>query len=117
MVEHGMVIRAIPFEHHFRVEARHKNRYPHGIEYYDELLNRTMLKVTEINPRGGKFLITSEATQSSMIRYWGKPSGAFDGKPVVFYDSIEEAVSSFICALKDKTEDKEFRWWVNNDGE
>lgn len=92
MVEYGLVIRAIPFGHQFRVETRHKDKYPDGIEYYDESCKRNMLRVTEKNSQGGKFVITVEPTQGSTINYWGKPNRKYKKEPVVFYDSIEQAV-------------------------
>ena len=92
MVKHGIVIRAIPFEHQFSVETSHKNVYPDGIEYYDESCKRNMLRVTEKNNQGGKFIITVEPTQGSTISYWGKPNRKYKKEPIVFYDSIEQAV-------------------------
>lgn len=99
MVEHGLIIRAIPLEQHFKVEVRHKDKYPDGIEYYDEHCKRKMLKVIEKNRQGGKYVITAEQTQGKLINYWGNPRKKFTGEPVVFYDSIEQAVESFIKAL------------------
>jgi hypothetical protein len=59
-----------------------------------------MLKVTEKNPMGGKFIITTEKSQGKLINYWGKPNGAFTGAPVAFYDSIEQAVEAVIEDLE-----------------
>lgn len=88
MIEHGLVIRAIPCETTRILEAYHKDNYPDGVVYYDERFKRDMLKVTKKNSQGGKFIITQKPTQDTIINYWGKP--------VVFYDSIEEAVNSIV---------------------
>ena len=86
MIKHGIVIRAIPYESTSVVEAYHKDKFPDGIIYYDEAFGRNMLKVTKKNTQGGTFVITTCKDQSAVIRNWGKP--------VIFYDSIEQAIGS-----------------------
>ncbi|MEG1563822.1 MAG: hypothetical protein RR365_08860 [Bacteroides sp.] len=102
MVKYGIVIRAIPFEHHFCMEIRHKDKHPDGVEYYDEACKRNMLRVTEENNHGGKFVVTVEPTQGSTINYWGKPNRKYKKEPVVFYDSIEQAVLAVVKCLETK---------------
>lgn len=91
MIEHGLIIRAIPYERTFTVEMRHKGRHPDGVVYFDEVRKSKMLRVTESNPRGGQFIITQRMDQGTVINYWGRP-----GEKLKFYDSIEEAIKSFI---------------------
>lgn len=85
MLEHGLVIRAIPYEKISICALRHKDRYPDAIVFYDDIRKCEMIKVIEKNANGGKFVITKEGGQSSTI-VWRKP--------VVFYDTIEEALKS-----------------------
>jgi len=86
MIGHGVVIRAIPYERVSVMEVRHQNKYPEGVVYYDETYGRNMLKVTTKNTQGGKFVITTCKDQGAVIRNWGKP--------VIFYDGIEQALDS-----------------------
>jgi len=86
MIKHGVVIRAIPYERVSVIEVRHQDRFPNGIIYYDEAYGRNMLKVIKRNSQGGKFVITTCKDQGAVIRDWGKP--------VIFYDSIEQALGS-----------------------
>jgi hypothetical protein len=87
MIEHGLVIRAIPHEKTAIYEAYHKDKYPDGVVCYMESFKRNMLKVTTKNSQGGKFIIEKVSSQGSMIRW---------GKGTVFYGTIEEAVESII---------------------
>jgi len=87
MVEHGIVIRAIPYEHSGTLEVRHKDKYPNGIVCYDEKHGRNMLKITEKNSKGGKFIITTAGWQGTYINW---------GKPVIFYDTLEQAINSIV---------------------
>lgn len=66
----------------------HKDKYPNAVVFYDEIRKCDMIKVTEKNYKGGKFVITKESGQGTVINSWGKP--------VIFYDTIEEAVQSFL---------------------
>jgi hypothetical protein len=91
MIEHGLVIRAIPYEKTSIYEAYHKDEYPDGIVCYMESFKRDMLQVTTKNSQGGKFIIEKVSGQDSIIRW---------GKGTVFYDTIEEAVESFIILQK-----------------
>lgn len=95
MVEHGIVIRAIPYEHVDVLEISHKDKHPGCEVYFDEICNREMIKVTKKNSKGGKFIVTTEATQGTKILGWGKKSREWGKKnPVGFYDTIEEAIAS-----------------------
>jgi hypothetical protein len=90
MVEHGLVIRAIPYQRTYHVELRHKDQYFNNEKYPEVTVcqpdgfNREMLRVTEKNNQGGKFIITQKRDQGTIINSWGKP--------VVFHDTIEEAI-------------------------
>jgi hypothetical protein len=86
MIKHGVVIRAIPYERVSVMEARHKDKFPEGVVYYNEAYKRNMLKVTIKNNKGGKFVITTCKDQGAVINNWGKP--------VIFYDNIEQALGS-----------------------
>jgi len=94
MIKHGAIIRAIPYERTSILEVRHKDKFPDGTLYYDETFGRDMLKITRKNSQGGKFIITTCTDQGEVIRNWGKP--------VIFYDSIEQAIASlgFICSTE-----------------
>ena len=87
MIKHGLVIRAIPHEYSATYEARHKDKHPHGIEYFDKKVGRNMLRVTHKNSKGGKFIIVKQGWQGDMVRF---------GSNIVFYDSIEQAVNSVV---------------------
>lgn len=88
MIEYGLVIRAIPYEKTSIFEVQHQDDYPSSTVYYDDNYKREMIRVTEKNPKGGKFIITKTSGQGTMVNFWGKP--------VIFYDTIEEAVQSFL---------------------
>lgn len=88
MIEHGLVIRAIPLETVSTYEAYHKDKIPGGVVRYMEEYKREMLQVTKKNSQGGKFVITRMADQGTILNNWGKP--------VVFYDTIEQAVTAFL---------------------
>ncbi|PLS19313.1 hypothetical protein CVD28_02555 [Bacillus sp. M6-12] len=88
MIEHGLVIRAIPMEETSVYEVYHKDKYPDGVVYYDERRKREMIRVTKKLSKGGKFIITKVNGQGTIVNNWGKP--------VIFYDTIEEAVKSII---------------------
>ncbi|TPG68597.1 hypothetical protein EEL31_08745 [Brevibacillus laterosporus] len=94
MIEHGLVIRAIPHETTSNCEARHKDSYPDGVVYYDEYLKRDMLRVTRQNSQGGKFIIAKKGNQDSTVNGW--EWNQLTRKKVAFYDTIEEAIESFI---------------------
>ncbi len=95
MIEHGLVIRAIPHETTSTYEARHKQSYPDGVVYYDNYLKREMLRVVRKNSLGGKFIIAKKGNQDSTVSgwEWQKIKGS---KKVVAYDTIEQAVKSVI---------------------
>jgi hypothetical protein len=90
MIEHGLVIRAIPYEKTSVFSTHHKDRYPDAVVFYDDVRKCDMLRLTEKNNQGGKFIIMQKKDQSRMINNWEW------GKPVIFYDTIEQAVRSFI---------------------
>ena len=97
MIEHGLVIRGIPHFSMHKVEVRHKEKYLSKPEkyvevevYFDEVCKRDMLRVKEKLSKGGKFIITQCKDQLASIPSWGW------GKPVVFYDSIADAIASKI---------------------
>ena len=88
MLKHGLVIRAInPHDQTAVYDPRHKDQFPEGVVRYSEECKRDMLHVSYRNSQGGKFVITSDSGQGSTV-HWA--SGT------VFYDSIEDAVKSFI---------------------
>ena len=100
MVEHGLVIRAIPKERAFGVPVDHKDRYSDEARYTigevfkPDNLGKELIKVTEKFSQGGKFIIAMKGSQDSKVQgwEWHKESG----KKVAFYDTIEEAVNSVI---------------------
>lgn len=96
MVEHGLVIRAIPYEQTSVYALRHKNEYPNGVVFYDEVRKCEMVRVVEKNPQGGKFIITQKRDQGRQINGWEW------GKSVTFHDTLEQAVKSFVDGLKEK---------------
>jgi len=104
MVEHGLVIRGIPYFHEYKVEVRHKekyigrpNKYVEVSVSFDEAYGREMLRAKEKFYKGGKFVITQRKDQLAGIPNWGW------GKPVVFYDSIEDAVAAMIKKIEPET--------------
>jgi hypothetical protein len=96
MVEHGLVIRAIPYEKTSVFEIRHKKDYPNAVVFYSAARKCEMIRVTEKNQQGGKFIIAQKSDQ-------GRVMAGFEwGKPTIFYDTIEQAVKSFIDDVKSK---------------
>ena len=102
MVEYGLVIRGIPHFHEYKVEVRHKERYLSKPEkyvevnvYFDEVCKREMLRVKEKLSKGGKFIITQCKDQFAAIPNWGW------GKPVVFYDSVIDAVANIVSTQQE----------------
>jgi hypothetical protein len=100
MLEHGLVIRGIPYEITYHIEMRHKDQYDNNEKYSEVVVcrpdgyNREMLRVTEKNSQGGKFIIAKKRTQGSTVQGWEWHKDS--KKKVIFYDTIEEAVRSFI---------------------
>lgn len=92
MIEHGLVIRAIPLETTSTYEIHHRDSYPDAEVFYSEARKCEMIRVTKKNSQGGKFLISQKNDQGTIVNYWGKP--------VVFYDSIEQAVKSVLSPLE-----------------
>lgn len=101
MIEHGLVIRAIPYETTSVYEIRHKDKYPDAVVFYSEARKCDMIRVTKKLSQGGKFIITQVLDQGTIINYWGKPGNWGKKVPVVFYDTIEQAVNSMIDQPKE----------------
>ncbi|MNW28218.1 hypothetical protein D3C74_50380 [compost metagenome] len=91
MIEHGLVIRAIPHETIGICEERHKEKYPDSVLFYDKKRKCNMIRVTSKNNQGGKFVIGKMSDQSTIVNNWNKV-----GKSVIFYNTIEEAVQDAI---------------------
>lgn len=90
MIEHGLVIRAIPYETTSTYETRHITSHPEAVIYFDERLKRDMLRVTKKNSQGGKFIIAIKRNQDSIISGWDWKKS--NQNKVMFFNSIEEAV-------------------------
>jgi len=93
MVEHGLVIRAIPLVETACVEAYNKEvierqGYEAVTISYEEVYKREMARGKKPLSRGGKFIITQCKNQGTVINSWGNP--------VVFYDSIMQAVAAVV---------------------
>lgn len=91
MVEYGIVIRAIPHYNTRTVEVLHKDIYPDAVEYFDPIFNRKMLKITNINHHGGKFIITRKTDTAQKVSFY---------KPI-YFDSVEDAMNEFLEDMKD----------------
>lgn len=92
MMEYGIVIRAIPYYHTSIFEVQHKEKYPDAVEYFDPRFKRNMLKVTEPNHHGGKFIITKQAHTGQEVSFY-KPK---------YFDSVEDAVNAFLLDMKEE---------------
>jgi len=89
MIDNGVAIRAIPREVVSICETRHKDKFPDGQVYYDEVAKRDMLRVIRIPQFAGKFIIVKGCGMGENVRF-SKPR---------FFDSIDEAVK----ALEEKS--------------
>ncbi|MNV53411.1 hypothetical protein D3C71_1455560 [compost metagenome] len=71
-------------------EKRHQDQFPDAEVFIDNTYKREMIRVVSKNTQGGKFIITTKRNQDRIVSDW------LGGKKVTFYDSIEEAVTSFL---------------------
>jgi|GEM_PF-3528522 len=92
MIEHGLVIRAIPKTVTAIYDPRHKNKYPSGVIKYDERLNRDMLFVESIPGNAGKFIIRSEESSNATVQFYKSK----------VYDTPIQAVEDFLENLNPK---------------
>lgn len=69
MVNHGLVIRAIPKEITHIYEAHYAQKYPNGKVIYMEQYKREMLLVTEVPANAGKFVVSAALHTDSDIRF------------------------------------------------
>ena len=88
MIELGLCIRAIPMTRTFIYEASHKDMYPDGVVFYDDVYRkRDMLRVVRQNDHGGKFMIC-RAGSGETVRFNNR----------FYFDSIEDALNSMVEA-------------------
>jgi hypothetical protein len=72
----------------FIYEISHKDRYPDGVVYYDDVYRkRDMLRVVKKNDHGGKFMICRAGTGET-VKFYNR----------VFFNSIEDALNSMVQA-------------------
>lgn len=86
MMEHGLVIRAIPKIETMVMETRHIDKYPDGEIKFLEDYKREMLVVEKELSLGGKFIITQAKHQLASIQ--------FEKKNV--FNSIEKCINNFL---------------------
>lgn len=86
MIEHGVVLRAIPKKVRGVYEKYHADEFPNGTIEYLEDFKREMLVVWSIPKNAGKFTFECEKHTGSTVKFRGKK----------FFDSIEEAVKDLI---------------------
>lgn len=92
MIEHGLVIRAVPKKVRSVFEKQHIDKFPDGKIEYLERYKREVLVVDQVPKNAGKFIIECAESACATIRFSGEK----------FYDSVEEAVEDFL--KNDKTE-------------
>ncbi len=92
MVEHGVVLRAIPKVVVGVYEKKHIERYPNAVVKYVEGFKREMLFVERVPQNAGKFIFELAKTDS-MVRFC----------PKEYFVSIEEAVGALL-KTKEKRE-------------
>ena len=83
MIKNGLAIRAIPLKIVENCEARHIDKYPDGVIYFDECLKRNMLRIERIPKNAGKFIFERKVGTGSLIRF--NPKGKY-------YDTIENII-------------------------
>lgn len=82
MVEHGIVLRAIPNTVREILEVRHKDEFPDGKVVYLEEFHRDMLIVERVPKHAGEFLMECRQGTSEMVQFRR-----------IFYKSIGEAIA------------------------
>lgn len=81
MLEHGVVLRAIPRKSRVVLGKIHIDKYPQGTIQYLEEYKREMLVFYEVPKNAGKFIFECVGHTDSMVRFYAAK----------FYDGIEEA--------------------------
>lgn len=89
MVEHGVVLRAIPDKIVKIYEKQHFDKYPDGTIKYMEEFEREMLIVEQTPINAGKIIMEQRKDTGSIVVFTGKK----------FYDSIEQAVADLTCSI------------------
>lgn len=92
MVEHGIVLRAIPNTVREILEVRYRDEYPDGKVVYLEEFHREMLIVEHVPKHAGEFLMECRQGTSQMVPF-----------NRIFYKSISEAIAD----LPQRTQP----WW------
>ena len=87
MVEHSLVIRAIPKEVRSIYDVRHAARYPEGTIERLPGWNRDMLVVRSKPKNAGKIIILQCKNSGAKVDFT---------KPEQYFDSVEDAVNSII---------------------
>lgn len=86
MVEHGVVLRAIPMKVTGIYETRHQKKFPNARVEYLEDFKREMLIDERVPINAGRFIFEANQGTGSLVKFYAKK----------FYDSIEEAIEDLL---------------------
>ena len=84
MVEHGLVLRAIPMKVTHVFDTYHADKYPQGTIKYMEEYGREMVVVEKVPENAGKFVVEQVRNTGRTVRF----------KEDRFFDSIEDIVTN-----------------------
>ncbi|MBQ3011261.1 MAG: hypothetical protein IJA20_02925 [Methanocorpusculum sp.] len=90
MVEHGVVLRAIPMKVTGIYEVRHRKQFPNARVEYLEDFKREMLIDERVPINAGKFIFESNQGTGNMVKFYANR----------FYDSIEDAMDGLLKNTK-----------------
>jgi len=86
MVEHGVVLRAIPMKVTEISEVRHQKRFPNARIEYLESFQREMLIIERTPQNAGRFIFEANQRTGDFVKFYAEK----------FYDSIEEAIEDLL---------------------